>query len=256
MKDKTEFLFESDAEKAVLNQAIKNDQQKLKRKKLRKAIIRNSVLLAIITIGITYGVFKHNSGELAATAFKKNYNDTTDESFNKYANKLKAYNGVYQDKYEILINKNNTVDKDDLNEYELVSVKDNLYDDVILEKEAYDEYVRLRTNLNARGYYINIINGYESFSNKGTSEHNVGLAIDIVITNKKDTVNSIYDSTEYSYLTKIAYLYGYIIRYPKGKERTTGHDYEPWHLRYVGTNLAKYLNKNNLTLEEYYEIKE
>ena len=128
-------------------------------------------------------------------------------------------------------------------------------------------------------YYINIISGYRTFNESqkiynsyaksmgegyaekyvakpGTSEHNAGIAFDFIISSNKSSLKTNYDSDEYFYLENIAYLYGFIIRYPKDKEQITGYSYEPWHLRYVGENLAKYLKKNNLTLEEYYEIRE
>ena len=63
-----------------------------------------------------------------------------------------------------------------------------------------------------------------------------------------------YDKEKFNYLESIAHLYGFIIRYPKDKENITGYSYEPWHLRYVGQNAAKYIKKNNLTLEEYYAL--
>ena len=63
-----------------------------------------------------------------------------------------------------------------------------------------------------------------------------------------------YDKEKFNYLENIAHLYGFIIRYPKDKENITGYSYEPWHLRYVGQNAAKYIKKNNLTLEEYYAL--
>ena len=50
-----------------------------------------------------------------------------------------------------------------------------------------------------------------------------------------------------------AYKYGFILRYPKGKEHITGFKYEPWHYRYVGKDVAKYIYENNLTLEEYFK---
>ena len=50
-----------------------------------------------------------------------------------------------------------------------------------------------------------------------------------------------------------SYKYGFILRYPKGKEKITGFKYEPWHFRYVGTKVAKIIYENNLTLEEYYK---
>ena len=49
-----------------------------------------------------------------------------------------------------------------------------------------------------------------------------------------------------------AYKYGFILRYPLGKEKITGYKYEPWHYRYVGKEIAKYIHENDITFEEYY----
>lgn len=54
------------------------------------------------------------------------------------------------------------------------------------------------------------------------------------------------------YLQDNCYKYGFILRYPQGKEKITGYNYEPWYFRYVGIDLSKYLFDYNLTLEEYY----
>ena len=48
-----------------------------------------------------------------------------------------------------------------------------------------------------------------------------------------------------------AYKYGYILRFPKGKERETGYQYEPWHYRYIGKKIAQYIHNKKITLEEY-----
>jgi D-alanyl-D-alanine carboxypeptidase len=48
------------------------------------------------------------------------------------------------------------------------------------------------------------------------------------------------------------YKYGYILRYPLGKEKITGYKYESWHYRYVGKKIAKYIYENDITFEEYY----
>ena len=85
----------------------------------------------------------------------------------------------------------------------------------------------------------------------GHSEHQTGLAADI---------NSLYQSwgqtAEGKWLNNNCYKYGFIIRYPKGKESITGYMYEPWHIRYVGVELATklYNNGNWITLEEYLGI--
>ncbi len=51
-----------------------------------------------------------------------------------------------------------------------------------------------------------------------------------------------------------AHKYGFILRYPKGKEHITGFKYEPWHYRYVGIDAAQYIYENNITLEEYLQM--
>ena len=59
------------------------------------------------------------------------------------------------------------------------------------------------------------------------------------------------DSIEFNWVKENAYKYGFILRYPKGKEYITGFKYEPWHYRYVG-KISKYIYENNITLEEYF----
>ena len=87
----------------------------------------------------------------------------------------------------------------------------------------------------------------------GASEHQSGLAFDIGYIINGEFVEDITDEQiETKWLFANAHKYGYIIRYPKGKEDITGYMYEPWHYRYVGIELASYLYENNLTLEEYY----
>ncbi len=81
-------------------------------------------------------------------------------------------------------------------------------------------------------------------SNPGYSEHGTGLAIDI---NSTDS-----DSLElYGWLKDNCHKYGFIVRYPDGKEDITGIQYEPWHLRFVGKESAKYIYETGITLEEY-----
>lgn len=80
----------------------------------------------------------------------------------------------------------------------------------------------------------------------GTSEHNIGLAMDIC-----NTYDSFADSAEYAWLMENAYKYGFILRYPKEKEAVTGIVYEPWHWRFVGVEYAKKIKDSGLCLEEY-----
>lgn len=80
----------------------------------------------------------------------------------------------------------------------------------------------------------------------GTSEHQLGLAVDI----NADKGHS--DNEEvYEWLAQNAYKYGFILRYPQGKEKITGTAYEPWHYRYVGEEAAKEIYEGQICLEEY-----
>ena len=60
------------------------------------------------------------------------------------------------------------------------------------------------------------------------------------------------DTLEGRWLAEYAYQYGYVLRYPKGKEAITGYAYEPWHFRYIGIELAEQLYQSGLTYDEYY----
>ena len=85
----------------------------------------------------------------------------------------------------------------------------------------------------------------------GASEHQTGLAFDL-----NTITNSFKDTAEGKWVNKNCYLYGYILRYPEGKTNETGYIYEPWHIRYVGKELAKklYNNGNWITMEDYFGI--
>lgn len=82
----------------------------------------------------------------------------------------------------------------------------------------------------------------------GFSEHQTGLAFDIGSTSSRIFA----DSKEYEWLQDNAYKYGFILRFSKKYENVTGFRNEPWHYRYVGKKIAKYIYEHNITLEEYY----
>ncbi|MCR5202080.1 MAG: M15 family metallopeptidase [Lachnospiraceae bacterium] len=87
----------------------------------------------------------------------------------------------------------------------------------------------------------------------GSSEHQTGLTIDVSSDSAGVSLGESFGyTTEGIWLARNAHKYGYIVRYPKGKEKITGYDYEPWHIRYVGRSLATYLYEKKYTLEEYY----
>ena len=143
-----------------------------------------------------------------------------------------------------------------------------------LEKEVMEAYNEMKAQTVTLGLNIYIASGYRSYNTQnylynnyvardgvaaadtysarpGHSEHQTGLAFDL------NSVSSAFGYTdEGKWIKDNCYLYGFIIRYPKGKESITGYMYEPWHLRYVGKELAEkiYNNGDWLTLEEYFGI--
>lgn len=89
----------------------------------------------------------------------------------------------------------------------------------------------------------------------GTSEHQTGLAMDIG--SSTETVATLLEesfkqTSEGEWLAENAHYEGFIIRYPEGKTGITGYNYEPWHIRYVGKEIATAIYDDDLTLEEYF----
>lgn len=89
----------------------------------------------------------------------------------------------------------------------------------------------------------------------GASEHQSGLAFDFAYLRNGIYNDDVIETTEEAiWMANNSYKYGFILRYPKGKENITGFNYEPWHFRFVGLEAAKMIYDGNLTLEEYHQI--
>lgn len=82
----------------------------------------------------------------------------------------------------------------------------------------------------------------------GYSEHQLGLAVD-VLNGKWDYISE--KDKEYEWLVNNSYKYGFILRYPRGKEYITGYMFEDWHFRYLGIELANKVYESGLTYDEY-----
>ncbi|MFU0827809.1 MAG: hypothetical protein ACFWTJ_09815 [Lachnoclostridium sp.] len=161
-----------------------------------------------------------------------------------------------------------------------VSFSFSYYDEKkLMRKVAADALEQLFNAAKANNIYLNGVSAYRSYERQyeiftnnikkqglehtmkysatpGYSEHQTGLAIDV----SADSVNNRLDESfgetvEGKWLAEHAHEYGFIIRYPKDKSAITGYSYEPWHIRYVGKALAKYIYENNLCLEEYFNFK-
>lgn len=106
-------------------------------------------------------------------------------------------------------------------------------------------------------YYTNYVNTYgqteaDMFSARpGTSEHQTGLAVDLSLSSRLCYLEVCFGETEAGkWLSANAHEYGFIIRYPQNKSEVTGYQFEPWHLRFVGEDLAKALGESEMTLDE------
>lgn len=129
----------------------------------------------------------------------------------------------------------------DANNLGLPLIVDSAYRSGVYQKQILDNEIKLKGD-----------EAYKLVALPGASEHQTGLAIDFAY--YKDGVYSdeISESDkEAIWLKENAYKYGFILRYPKGKEDITGFNFEPWHYRFVGLELALELYQTNQTLEEY-----
>jgi zinc D-Ala-D-Ala carboxypeptidase len=108
-----------------------------------------------------------------------------------------------------------------------------------------------QTYLNSAINSIGLEAANQAIALPGQSEHQTGLAVDISSASLGCYLDECFSGTDDGkWLSSNSYKYGFILRYPKGKETITGYQYEPWHFRYVGIELATALFESNLTLDE------
>lgn len=185
----------------------------------------------------------------------------------KLPDKLKVENGLtYTKEGNILIaNKSYALPST----YNPGGLTDETYNAFLLLKQAAaNANCGLREFTIASGYrsYTDQIDAYNSFSydenrdtfsaRPGHSEHQTGMAIDVI-----DASQNFNGTPEAEWLKEHCHEYGFIIRYPEGKERFTGYMYEAWHIRYVGVEMAQKIREEgertgnpNITLEEYFDF--
>ena len=118
---------------------------------------------------------------------------------------------------------------------------------------AMSSYRSYQYQYNLYNRYVNTdgIEAADTYSARpGYSEHQTGLAVDVY--NGKEDFTNFEKTKEYNCMQDNAYKFGFILRFPKDKVLETGYQYESWHYRYVGKEIAKYIHYNNLCFEEYY----
>lgn len=174
--------------------------------------------------------------------------------------KIKVHNGATYIDGVLIVNKTyslpqsynpglNSVCKTAFNEMKAGAKKDGIniwissgYRNYTRQNELYSYYCK-RDGVEAADRYS---------ARPGHSEHQAGLAID-VNSASTNAYNNIY-KTVGEWIAEHCWEYGFILRYPEGKESITGYKYEPWHIRYVGIELSTKLKESGLTLEEYFGI--
>lgn len=210
-------------------------------------------------------------------AIKRKSGDEITVDIKKLINEKKTDDIDRNDYHLILVNKQNPIPED--YEIHLVSINRSLQADSRIVNDlsdmfdaaakdginlwicsAYRSFDRQTQLFNAKirkytGNGMNYMDAYalasQSVTVPGTSEHQLGLALDIVTSGHTALDESFGDTAAGKWLAKNATDYGFILRYPKGKENITGIIYEPWHFRYVGKKYSKRITELGLTLEEY-----
>ena len=175
----------------------------------------------------------------------------------------------------MLVNKYNALSKDyEVENLTSISKTYSYGDNKKLNKEAYDAFINLAEDAKKEGYTILIVSSYRTYKDQedvwkdykasfgtkkadayaaraGSSEHETGLAIDVA--DYYDKNDKFEDTESFQWMQTNAHKYGYILRYPKGKENITGYSYEAWHYRYVGIDTATKVYNEGITYDEYYE---
>ncbi len=185
-------------------------------------------------------------------------------------------------KYQVLVNKENQICENiDFTIVPYSSLCPECVSDGSIEEGVMTSWIAFRDYVRENGYFIDIESAYrttelqkqlyeERVQEKGIeyalqfvakprhSEHETGLAIDIALRTETGKWVSDFDSAIlkcYLFLKENCAQFGFILRYPEGKEEITGYHYEPWHFRYIGNRIvAQYIMESNLCLEEYYEL--
>ena len=230
-----------------------------------------AVILAIAIVSLSTGCVQkelQTSGEI-----------NIQESENKYnQNRIKEIDEILNDKYMILANKDNLLGSDYIPS-ELVKSEIPFQSYIVtrdLERLASEKASEMFNAAKEDGINLLGASGYRSYDiqfnmyqNKvaqvgaekageylappGASEHQTGLALDILSTNY-GSLNEGFEDTEASkWLVENSYKYGFILRYLEDKVDITKYEYEPWHYRYVGQPMAEEIMNKGICLEEYIE---
>lgn len=245
------------------------------------------VLFIIIIIIVGYGLFKNNSSKKVdepkksietknkTKKVKDEYKLRDGEKFIKKTStnmSLTKYNGAYYVNGVMIVNKSYPLDStyQPNTPYKEIT-SDYIYGADYLDKTVMENYLKMKEEASKLGYTLKISSGYRSYkvqvdlynnyvkndgkeaadtysARAGYSEHQSGLCFDVNGVNYK-----FLETPTGKWVNENAHKYGFILRFPEGKDDITGYKFEAWHYRYVGVELATklYNNGNWISLEEY-----
>ncbi|WP_246942817.1 M15 family metallopeptidase [Bacillus pinisoli] len=183
-----------------------------------------------------------------------------------------------------LVNRENTLPSEyvpsDLMAPDIPFTFEEVIDKRFLRKEVIQPIEQLFSEAEKEGIQLLAVSGYRSYVRQksiyehevakvgveeaalyvalpGQSEHQLGLALDVTSNSVGLKITEEFgDTIEGKWLEENAHRFGFIIRYPRDKDLLTGYHYEPWHIRYVGKEVADYLFTNDLVLEQVVKSKQ
>lgn len=124
------------------------------------------------------------------------------------------------------------------------------YRSIERQENLFDTGMKQRLN-SGLGYYDAFLKTASVIAVPGTSEHALGLAVDIISVSNTNLDETQETTKEFKWFEENCYKYGFILRYPNGTTDITGIIYEPWHYRYVGEEIAQEIHNLGITFEEY-----
>lgn len=226
---------------------------------------------------------KHYLSWNPMTCSSPDFHRTEDFGTMRFGKEVKEMT-AYSPDYMVLVNKKEKIGSDFIKTIKLETFNNTSGEEIQAETMALRAFCKLRDDLKReKNITIGIDSAYRSVERQkelmkefiqqygadyakktvaepGTSEHHTGLAIDLVpkvdgkwLIENEDMMKQ---KAVFKEIHKKLPEYGFILRYPKGKEKITGYDYEPWHLRYLGDKkAAKEIYSKGITLEEYLDKK-
>ena len=271
-KDKTETKENNKKNiKNEKNKEIKKEQTEEEKKLNKLNNINKKISYFNMNYLDRYIKYKEENNNLDDEQIIKNVNMNLDQTH---------YEDVYKAEYlntnKILVNKYNYLENDyvpdnleeisnkyALDEMKMVKEAKDAFENMAKDASKEDLKIIAMSTYRSYDYQVNLYNRYvrqdgkeaaDTYSGRaGFSEHQTGLAVDVY--NEEENYTNFEKTKEYKWMQENADKYGFILRFPKDKEKETGYHFESWHYRYVGIEAAKYIKENNISFEEYYVTK-